>query len=326
MAFTSKTFTAELDGITANELNKKIDRSLDSYEERVGSINDILDNTDFFNQYFDEYFNPVASQNDYLSLENNVCKVLENYATYLLNSRDIDDSEDYVYKFYYDEDSFKKALGREVLYNDKGQEVIDYLMSEQQNYKKTKEQKITQKDLRLDNWLGEVLRDYKTYLDYLNNENVEGQKFKVDKIKGDVKQDMILAKDSLNHVHGYNLRYFSESTEPNLDVIDFASFEQLKGFTIEHPDKNHRAVHGLLRMSFNGDFQNDFQCILYDLDKLIEKTPLTSREKEVLNFFRNGLTTVQTSDILGISQQSVSTTVDRAIKKVNAHARKLKWR
>lgn len=327
MAFTAqKTFTAELDGVTANDLNRKLDRSLNTYDERLGAINEILEDTQFFDIYFKDYFNPVASQNDYLSLENNVCQVLENYASFLLNSRDLDNKDETVYKFYDDEDSFRKALNKEVSYNSQGQEVIDYLLAEQQNYKKAKEQKITQKDLRQKNFLGDVLRDYKTYLTFLDNKDVNGQKFKVDKIRGDIKRDMILAKDSLNHVHGYNLRYFSESTLPNLDVIDLASFKQLRGYSLDYSSPKHRVVDGLLRMKFNGDFQNDFQCILYDLENLIERTKLTDKEKEILIFFRKGLTVTQIAGILDISQPTVTGTLDRAIKKINNKAMELKWR
>ena len=79
-------------------------------------------------------------------------------------------------------------------------------------------------------------------------------------------------------------------------------------------------------MKFNGDFQNDFQCILYDLDILIEKTKLTERERECLNYFRNGLTNTKTGDIIGISKQAVNQFIDSAIKKVNKKAFELQWR
>ena len=141
---------------------------------------------------------------------------------------------------------------------------------------------------------------------------------------------MILAKDALLRVHGYNLRYFSESTKPDLEVLDFADFNQLKGYSLRVPeeikDKNHANIDGLLRMKFNGDFQNDFQCILYDLDILIEKTKLTDREKECLNYFRNGLTNIKIGDIIGITESTVRGTIDRAIKKVNKKAFELQWR
>ena len=325
MAFTSQqNFLASIDGVTANELNRVMDRTLDNYDERKACIENTLEGTTFFEEYFTDYYNVNASQNDYLSLENNVCKVLENYASYLLNSKDIDNEESQQYKFYYDESEFMRAINKDVKYDDKGQEVIDFLLANQSNYKKAKDQKITAADLNRNDVVGEVLRDYKSYIDTLDNSDM--QAYRRNRLKGEVQRDMILAKDGLLRVHGYNLRYFSESTKPNLEVFDFADFNQLKGYTIDGIESRYAKVDGLLRMKFNGDFQYDFQCILYDLDILIEKTKLTERERECLNYFRNGLTNTKISDILGVDHSVISRNVDRAIKKVNKKAFELQWR
>ena len=326
MAFTSQqNFTANLDNTNANELNRVMDRTLDNYEERKQCIENTLEGTSFFEEYFTDYYNVNASQNDYLSLENNVCKVLENYASYLLNSKDIDDEESEVYKFYYDESEFMRAINKDVKYDSKGQEVIDFLLANQSNYKKAKDQKITSSDLKRNDIVGEVLRDYQSYVDLLNNSNM--QAYRRNRLKGEVQRDMILAKDALLRVHGYNLRYFSESTRPNLEVIDLADIMQLKGYSFDNvKDPHHAKVDGLLRMKFNGDFQNDFQCILYDVDILIEKTELTERERECLNYFRNGLTNTKISDIIGVSSQVIGRTIDRAVNKVSTRAMELQWR
>ena len=325
MAFTSQqNFLASIDGVTANELNRVMDRTLDNYDERKACIENTLEGTSFFEEYFTDYYNVNASQNDYLSLENNVCKVLENYASYLLNSKDIDDEESQQYKFYYDETAFRRAVNKDMKYDEKGPEVIDFLLANQSNYKKAKDQKITSSDLKRNDYLGDVLRDYQTYIDVLNNSNM--QAYRRNRLKGEVQRDMILSKDALLRVHGYQLRYFSESTKPNLELFDFADFNQLKGYTVEGVDPHYTKVDGLLRMKFNGDFQNDFQCILYDLDILIEKTKLTERERECLNYFRNGLTNVKIADIIGVNEKSIRRSIDSAIKKVNKKAFELQWR
>ena len=153
MAFTSQqNFLATIDGTNARELNKIMDRTLDKYEDRLSCVNDTLETTSFFEEYFTDYYNVHASQNDYLSLDNNVCKVLENYASYLLNSKDVDGEEKTTYKFYYDENSFRRALNKDVKYDSKEPEVIDFLLANQSNYKKAKDQKITAKDLRREDW------------------------------------------------------------------------------------------------------------------------------------------------------------------------------
>lgn len=327
MVFTSQQmFTGKLDGTTADSLNKKLDRTLDSYEDRLNKVENILENTSFFDEYFDEYFNTAIGQSDYLSIDNNVCKTLENYATYLLNARDIEQEKKAEYKIYYDEQQFRKALNKEVMFTDDTPDVLDILMIEKQNYKKAKQQQITKKDLEDEGELGEVLRCYNDYLEYLRDLSLPGQKFKIDRIRGSVKKDMILSKDILKGVHGYNLRYFSESTSPDLDVIDFSNFKHLKGFSLDVKNKNYRAVDGLLRMKFNGDFQNHFQCILYDLEQLILKTPMSEQEEKVLKMYRKGLTEKKISDIIGLSRVRVNFILNSAIKKINKKALYLEGR
>ena len=58
MAIQGKNFTASLDGVTANDLAKKLDRDKSEYKDRLKHVEDILDNTEFFNIYYEEYFNP----------------------------------------------------------------------------------------------------------------------------------------------------------------------------------------------------------------------------------------------------------------------------
>lgn len=329
MAFSSQQqFNAELDGVTAKELNRVMNRTLSTYEDRKKCIEETLEGTEFFNIYFEKHFPIHPNTNDFLSLDINVPKILENYASYLLNSSDLEEKSSIKYKFYYDESEFQRALKKDLKYDGEGNEVIDFLLANQSNYKKAKDQKITKKDLTRNDECGKVLREYSNYIETLENAGMK--EYQKNRLKGEVQRDMILAKDSLMKIHGYNLRYFSESTEPNLEVFDFADVEQLKGYSLKVPeetsDKNHAKIDGLLRMKFNGDFQNDFQCILYDLDVLVSKTDLTDRERECLNFYRNGLTNVKIGDILSISKQTANENVSRAIKKVSEKAMQLQWR
>lgn len=329
MAFSSQQqFNAELDGVTAKELNRVMNRTLSTYEDRKKCIEETLEGTEFFNIYFEKHFPIHPNTNDFLSLDINVPKILENYASYLLNSSDLEEKSSIKYKFYYDESEFQRALKKDLKYDGEGNEVIDFLLANQSNYKKAKDQKITKKDLTRNDECGKVLREYSNYIETLENAGMK--EYQKNRLKGEVQRDMILAKDSLMKIHGYNLRYFSESTEPNLEVFDFADVEQLKGYSLKVPeeisDKNHAKIDGLLRMKFNGDFQNDFQCILYDLDILVSKTNLTERERECLNYYRNGLTNVKIGDIIGIRKQTVKENIDRAIKKISEKAMQLQWR
>lgn len=368
MAIQGKNFTASLDGVTANDLVKKLDRDKSEYRDRLKHVEDILDNTEFFNIYYEEYFNPNISMNEYIASESNISILLENYASYLLNSehceeevlykikkgellpkldmsenaplesvgaqgvqRSLSQEPSIKYEFYTDENNFRKSLNRDMSIegmsgNGATEHVIDFLLNIGSNFKKSKDQTITSKDLNRTDFLGSVLRDYQTYLEFLRNipkDSPNYKRFVVDRIKGSVKQDMIDAKDGLLRVHGYNLRYFSESTEPYYDAINLGDPEQLVGFKDDNQPKGEITVKGLLYMKFNGDFQNDFQCILYDLEKLIDRTPLTDKQRSVILMIRDGYSNFDIAQELSIDKSNIKTKyIEPSAKKIAEQVRK----
>ena len=368
MVIQGKNFTASLDGVTANDLAKKLDRNKSEYKDRLKHVEDILDNTEFFNIYYEEYFNPNINMNEYIASESNISILLENYASYLLNSehceeevlykikngellpkldmsenaplesvgaqgvqRSLSQEPSIKYEFYTDENNFRKALNRDMSIegmsgNGETEHVIDFLLNVGSNYKKSKDQTITSKDLSRTDFLGTVLRDYKAYLEFLRNipkDSPNYKRFVVDRIKGSVMQDMIDAKDGLLRVHGYNLRYFSESTEPYYDAINLGDPEQLVGFKDDSQPKGEMTVKGLLYMKFNGDFQNDFQCILYDLEKIIERTPLTDKQRSVILMVRDGYSNFDIAQELSIDKSNIKTKyIEPSAKKIADQVRK----
>lgn len=326
MAFTSSFFSGTLDNTNASNLSKVMDRTLDNYNERLKHIESVLGGTSFFQEYFDNYYKVEKNKDDALSIDDNICQLLENYASYLLNSYDVEKEEKTKYKFYYNERDFQRALRKEVNYDSGAtDEVIDFLLDNQDNFKKAKEQKIYKKDLNREDFLGETLRNYDSYIKVLDNTDIP--LFKKNKIKGEVQRDMIESKDKLLGVHGYKLKYFSESTEPDLNMIDLSNKNHLKGYTLGNEvSKDNRFVKGLLNFNFNGDFQNDFQCILYDLSVLIDKTNMTKNERKIINMYRDGMKLVDIAHELSYSKQYVSKTLDVATDKVCKMARELNYK
>lgn len=373
MAIQGKNFTASLDGVTANDLAKKLDRSKSEYKDRLEHIENILNDTEFFNIYYEEYFNPNINMNEYVASESNISTLLESYASYLLNSehceeevlykikkgellpkldmsenttlesvgaegvqRSLSQEPSIKYEFYTDENNFRKALNRDMSIdgmsgNGATEHVIDFLLNIGSNFKKSKDQSIAAKDLRRTDLLGTVLRDYQLYLEFLRSipkDSPNYKRFVVDRIKGSVKQDMIDAKDGLLRVHGYNLRYFSESTRPYYDAINLGDPEQLVGYKDETLEKKRSnegnvIVRGLLYMKFNGDFQDDFQCVLYDLEKLIERTPLTDKQRAVILMVRDGNNDFDISQELSIDRSNIKTKyIVPSAKKIAEQVRK----
>ena len=79
-------------------------------------------------------------------------------------------------------------------------------------------------------------------------------------------------------------------------------------------DKN--VVKELLKMKKEIDLQDDLSCILVDLDNLIERVEFTDRQKEVLELWRKGLGINTIAKELGIKQNTVSKTLERAVESI----------
>lgn len=334
MAFsTQRNFVGVLDGTDVMTLNQKIDYKKTKLEERKQVVDNILEGTQFYSEYFSGFFKANINSGDHLSSDVNVCKSLERMANYLLNSDEIkaeEDADKVQYVFHTDEKYFQKKIDRERSIealsemdseNKAGDEaVIHFLKREEKNYKKDKNQFISTEDLKRDDFLGSVLRDYKTYEDFitaeLKKDKSEFSRYLLTKIKGQLTNDMIYTKDHMLGIFGYDLKAFSESTDYNLDVFDFTNEIHLKGRLIETESGKRILAKGLLFFTPGHDPNSDFDHILWDLQDTIDKANLTDFEKVVLEESRNGATQEEIAVRLNTYQKKISRTIDVIARKV----------
>jgi len=331
MAFsTQQNFLAELDGTTVYELNQKIDYSKLTLDERKREVESILENTDFYSEYFSEHFKGSINSGDSLSQEINVCKSLEKMANYLLNSEEVrkmEDAEQTKYVFHTDAQYFRKKIERESSLEfllDSGEGTIHFLKRNEKNYKKPKTQVITKDDLDRKDELGEILRNLQAYSEFINQElknpNTKFNRYLLTKIKGQLSADMVYIKEKMLGVFGEDFVTCKEGASPDLDVFDFTNHSHLNGFTLETTDKKGRKkkefIKGLLYFKPYLDLNNDFSIILTDLQNTIDKANLTDIEKYVLNEMRNGSTKKEVAETLNCSHVKVTRTMEIIASKV----------
>lgn len=316
-------FLSDLDGTNVNELNRKIDYDKSSLEDRREVINDILHDTNFYEEYFEDQYTANINKETELTENNNVCQSLESMANYLLNSQEVKDEDKKnkpVYVFYKNSKRFKNRVNKQQSLafgqsESDEENVIHFLKREQGNYKKQKIQSIKAEDFKRDGKVGEVLRSYNGYLQALKKDEHMGN-YKKSSINGSVKQDMIYSKDALLGVFGYKPKYLSESTEIDFDVFDFTNIIHLKGTTLE-TEKGHRMfAEGLLFFEPYFEADDDFSVILTDLQKTIEQAGLTEDEWFVLDSVRKGMTHEEVSAHMDYPRRKVTRIVDRIAKKV----------
>lgn len=188
--------------------------------------------------------------------------------------------------FYTDNDYFQKKMNRELsleglakLINDENEsneneDAIHFLIRGEKNQKKLKKQQVGDADLKREDALGQVLRDYnellKTITRDLKEEKEDGKRFIRTRIKGQVKDDMNYAKDSFLGTFGYHVNDMPSSI-PNLDSIDL---------------NNSVHVKSLLPLKMEFDPNNELSFIILDLEEVIQKT-LNDEEKLLVEMLRD---------------------------------------
>lgn len=245
--------------------------------------------------------------------ESNIAKEIEKMADYILYAPDGERINKKTQYNFYTEDGFQKKLGREkekslgkILHsatkrgNLEEPEVIDFLIRKGNNYKLEKKQKIFKSDIKK---LPE-LKEYQNAIDYLDekqkNTKVVFEKRGIGRIKKSMEDDMKLTKDML-----LRTIYFKQPL-PDEGKTDYDEFDFF--------NKSH--VENLLLMETRSDFQNDLDCIIYDLQCIIDKCDLDDTELNVINMMRSKYDLDEISKELGSKYRGVQFTWDKIVKKI----------
>ena len=313
---TSPFFIAELDGHHIKDFFK-MDREKNSLEDRLISVEEKLNKSDFFIDYFDNHFNPHPNKSGALSNEINVCQTLENMANYILNSEEVKEADRKnrpIYSFHKSSEKFEKRLGRENLTVNNGSENVNLVEEEnvlhtlevkKTNSRLPKKQKITKEDLEMNNKVGEILRDYQVFLDLIErklHEPYSSQWRYLSNAKNQVKDDMIHVKDMLMGVYGYNSN-ISESHIPDLDIFDFTDFETVK-FMLTQPKPD---------LTFN----YEMWIIWKDFQDVVEKADLTEYEQFLYKCLSENWKLVDISEALDVDYSKIRRTdIPNVVKKI----------
>lgn len=310
-------FQGELDGTTLFELQKKVDRKKKSLEDRMDVVDSLLESTTFYTDYFTDHFKADINCGDSLSSDINVCRNLEMMANYILNSdemKELDHKEKPVYVFHKSNEKFEKKLGREsisIKTSDgsgnlvDSENVVHAVLAKPKNSRLPKTQTITKADLEMDNECGRILRDYQVFLDHVSNKLSENKPDRLwryySSAKAQIKDDMIMTKDFLIGVWGYDT-YVKESNGFDYDIFDFTDFETVKA---------------LLPLQPNFYFEKELWEVCHDLDLVIAKANMTTIELEIINALRAQWQIKEIAEAMGEPYAKVrQTTIPRVIKKI----------
>lgn len=316
-------------GKNIQDFIKQLDFSLNQ-QERVELVNKLVYTQGdgmFVDEFFEDMFEQKDAENgmdkshiklclnskDMLSMDDYTCKGLETIANYILFSPDGERINKKTKYNFYPKDIFEKKsakevslegftesnCGNEIYY----EEVIDFLIREGINYKKSIKQTIYGKDKS-------DLDVIKQYDDVINTLSVimkdkdisSSTKKKIGMIMYGLKDDQLLCKDMLKGTI-YFKQAMGDSTEIDYEQFDFSDKEQ---------------IIALLKVPTSTNFDSDLACLTYDLNNIIKKIQLTHSEKVVLNLWKNKDSTAnKIAEYLNVSQPYITKTLNGIAKKIS---------
>jgi len=199
-------FSGKIDGNTPYQKYGEIgrlDRKNGKLSDRLDSVNQILEEDDFFLDYFDSYYNPEISQDSALSEENNISQMLSSMADYLINSDESREMEkENKTEYVFTEDVFERKNKRHQTSKEDGEvdeSKIQYV-GDKPNVLKFKNDVtvISKSDMNHKNEMSKILIDYSKLIAEINKkmENGSISRQKGSSIKSSVLDDMKMVKES----------------------------------------------------------------------------------------------------------------------------------
>lgn len=250
-------FSGELGGIKVEDL-KGLDYNIETLEGRLKEVRNKLEKVSpFFEEYFfskeDEegetqrqYYKYNPNSNDELSEDINICKYIQAYGSYILNSKDLPKDKQMEYTIL-SEDEFKKQLLKEMATDFKTDAGV-VLDTRPSNDYKNLDLKITKKDMfpelqnnkygirEKDRELASILNDYETLREHLRGEMAkiksgEGSYLTLYQIKSmlaTIMGDMHDAKRMVLGIKSQAKRLGDESPYNDFSMLDYSNPEHIK--------------------------------------------------------------------------------------------------
>lgn len=253
-------FQGSLGGVSVDDF-KGLDYELDKIEDRMRLIRQKVKEIEpFTNEYFfqkekdngesdnlttdsdiKEYFNYSPNGKEELSMDINICKYIEQYGSYLLNSKDLPKERQQEYTIL-NEDDFKKFLTKEMS-SSNGSDATVVMDTRPSNDYTNMTLKITKKDMDVslqnnkygirpkDKKLESVLNDYETLKIHLKKELRKiqlGEPAKYDLIKirtllADINDDMLMCKLMILGIRSQAKRLGDESPTNDFSTLDYSN-------------------------------------------------------------------------------------------------------
>lgn len=341
-------FRGTLAGIKTEDL-RGLDYSKEKLIERMEEVLNKLDQVQpFFDEYFfqkenedrdngefeylttesdkRQYYNYSPNVTDELSEDINICKFIQSYASYILNSKDLPREKQQEYSILTEEE-FEKQLLKETATDFKVESNVVLDCRPKNDYINL-EHKVTKKDLyphlqnnkygvrEKDLYLAEVLNCYETFREYLREEmrklkNGEPTKLTLYKLKtllGGLAGDVVDAKKMILGIRAQAKRLGDESPLNDYSTLDYNNPEHIK------------YILKFCKITKSPRPDDMMSHIGYDMyvaiKKLTKLKQLDNIDREIIECFNANYTLEDIGKEVGMKKQSVDYRLKRICEKI----------
>lgn len=331
-------FYGKINGKSINDYKIDNDKySLETVEERIEYIKELLDieeidGIQFPDKFWEEVFEQKNNGTSHINLcpnsdtdlysTSNICKALEGMGTYILQP-DKEFRKKEKLKIYNSEAEFQQALIREKKYikengevnNEEGKPFI--VLKPQKNIKLAPRVSYSQKYINEH----QEMKDYQDFENHLKevqvNEEMQNNinkklnsnkskgwyKYKCDYMISSIRDDMMHVMASYNPLF-IPKKLLKDNGSPNWDYFDPLDKEHMKELLRLYRDKE---VY---------DFQENINCIIFDLQKVLEQVEFTPQQFKVLKMWMNGMEIKEIAKKMKRGRRTVDNILDRAINNI----------
>jgi hypothetical protein len=273
-------FNGKINGKRIEDYYSQLDYSIEGVENRLKRIKEILQDDEFFVEYFDKWFKCNINSNDGTSENDSVCRLLEKMADYILYA----DRNSYERKKY----KKKKIKEKEILVDN----IENYLQQKDKIEKKKKSNqwlkpkvKITNEDIVLNPYIKQIQESIDKLKEKINKCSPD-KYYKLSNLLKTLTTEQKIIKEIMRQPIGLqpNTHNFPHY---NFDWFDFGNINHVSALL---------NLYGALKEQFYDNEDSDVHWLLDYLEYLIDKSNLKDYEKDILIWKIDGLTGQQISD------------------------------
>lgn len=260
------------------------------------------------------------NNSDALYSESNVANILEILGSYILRGSKKKDDKNWIKT--YNTKSCKDRISQEVeLINsirhlEEDEDIRLLKLNKRNSYKKVKSNRILKEDCEKYPVVDIYNESYKALLKKYKSMQIKDdltkaqsrEKHMLKNILAGVRKDALDAKECFERPIKWKTP-LKDAGCPDWEYLDLAEPSHIKA---------------LLQIPITEDIESDLNCIRKDLESLVDRTPLTDKQRYIINLWKKDLPTSNNksksvkgiSKILGMQHQNVSATLNRAVQKV----------